>query len=136
MYEDFEFNCRLFIHSEKDIQELRKSLSDALCGAVVGSSIETDCMHVKLSKWDGFDNKKIRDYKGFLCYRYSAEVDAIHEIYGDKPQASPEEFCEQLCGLIKYLRENGELVVVASDFDELVVEKTGWNWSESTPEHP
>ncbi|MEW8693150.1 MAG: hypothetical protein AB2535_19120 [Candidatus Thiodiazotropha endolucinida] len=136
MGEDFEFNCRLFVHSKKDIQQLRESIVGISSGIIIGSSIETDYMHIKLSKWNGFDPDRINEHRGFLHYKYSAEIDSISDFYENKGPVNPEVFCEQLCNIIKELREQGDLVVASSDYEDVVVEKTGWNWSESTPVHP
>ena len=136
MHEEFEFYCRLYVHSEKDIVELRESVVEILNGVRELSSIETNVMHLKLVKWEGFNAEKIKDEEGFLYYRYTAEVNPIHEIYVDRREVDQVEYCDSVCGLIKRLRERGALVVAACDFDDLVVEKTGWNWSESTPVHP
>ena len=45
-------------------------------------------------------------------------------------------YVEILCNVIIKLREKGCQVVASCDFEHIIVEKTGWNWTETTPEHP
>jgi len=80
---------------------------------------------------------KIHEHAGFIYYPYVAIVDPYADIkvQGSEP-FDTEVYLDILCHVITKLRENGAIVVASCEYENLIVEKTGWNWSEDTPNAP
>jgi len=46
------------------------------------------------------------------------------------------EFKEKVAQFIIFLRKHWPYVVASCDFEDIIIEKTGWNWTEEKPLPP
>lgn len=63
--------------------------------------------------------------------RYYIEIDTD---FGDDPDG--DKFKSGVADLVIWLRGRCKYVVVSSDFEDYIVEKTGWNWTKEQPLPP
>ncbi|WP_210183329.1 hypothetical protein, partial [Methylobrevis pamukkalensis] len=45
-------------------------------------------------------------------------------------------FQSGVAALVSNLREGGRFVTASCDFEDLIADETGWNWTEDQPEPP
>lgn len=57
------------------------------------------------------------------------------EVY-TKEEGDTIEFKERVAQLIIFLRKRWPYVVASCDFEDFIIEKTGWNWTEEEPLPP
>ncbi len=131
-----DFYCRLYVKSDEDEDTLRKKIARYFGGQVVMRSISDEHVHMKLSRNNFYAPDLVNEHGGFVYYPYTAEVHPRHEIVEDIKPVDPEIYLDLVCHIISELRKSGDLVVASCGYEDLVAERTGWNWSEATPNHP
>lgn len=63
--------------------------------------------------------------------RYYIEIDAELDAGGDE-----DKFKIGISNLIVWLRERSEFVIASCDFEDFIIERTGWNWTPDSPFPP
>ncbi|MCH2075245.1 MAG: hypothetical protein MK130_10430 [Puniceicoccaceae bacterium] len=126
----FDPYCRLYLQSPLEKAELLKQCAHSVGGTVSGSVLENELLVFDLKSNDDFDEDRFTAENRFVFAKYTAEIEGIDF------EVSEDDFIDTLCKLIVALRASGILVSASCDFEETVVEKTGWNWTESSPHHP
>ncbi|WP_434644474.1 hypothetical protein [Achromobacter piechaudii] len=63
--------------------------------------------------------------------RYYIEIDAELDAGGGE-----DKFKIGISNLIVWLRERSECVIASCDFEDLIIERTGWNWTLESPFPP
>jgi hypothetical protein len=76
----------------------------------------------------------MNDKGGYVFYPFTAEITPSVEL--EIIPFEPEKYFDLVCQIIRELRRHGDFVVASSEYENLIVKKTGWNWSEETPVHP
>jgi|GEM_PF-4332749 len=151
----FDPYCRLFLHADVSHSELMSHCRSLLGGFASGRRLTTPLLDVYLKESENFDEERFKVEKRFVFARYTAEVDArctpeqLSTRYTTgsdtrytadpdpvEPDVDENAFVDCVCQLISGLRRLGVLVVASCDFEEKVIEKTGWNWTFSSREHP
>jgi len=69
-------------------------------------------------------------YSAIECSRYCAEITAL----GTEDRA--DEFQSGTAALVRALRAGGRFVTASCDFEEVIADLTGWNWTRDEPEPP
>ena len=131
-----ELYCRLYVNSVSDEATLLQKIAKYIGGNVAMRSVSDAIMHIRLSKNDTYLPNSISNRDEFVQYPYTAEVHPSHEIFEHIEPVEPGTYIDLVCEIITKLRQSGDLVVASCDYEDLIVEKTGWNWSEKTPRHP
>jgi hypothetical protein len=132
----FDLYCRLYMHGVNDEDLLRRMIAEQIEGVVSGASVANGIIYCRVFASDSFDLSKVNEDRGFLYYQYTAEVSPLDEIYDECAEVSTDAYLEMLTGLICHLRGSGVKVVAACEFDEHIVQATGWNWTDNSPHHP
>lgn len=136
--------CRLYIQFDGTLNILRKNITSYFGGSISIGSVFDEYVSINVMKNDGFLPDKIHEHAGFVYYPYTAEVEptlAIMTPYAAMAKRKwktidTEIYWDVLCYVIRKLRENGAIVVASCEYENLIAEKTGWNWSEDTPNAP
>ena len=117
--------CKIYIDSSAD-----KATMDSLLGEGVALFFGRGAV-----QWDVFRNEVFfsNATPESMTYpvdrsRYYVEIDAESDAIG-----SEDAFRFGISKMIIWLRERAKFVVASCDFEDYVVEITGWNW---TPEKP
>jgi hypothetical protein len=131
-----ELYCRLYVNSVDDEDALRRRIAEYFGGTVAMRNIYDEFLHIRLSKNDTYSSNSLNDHGGFVHFPYTAEVHPRHEIVEDIEPVDTEIYLDLVCHIIKELRKSDAQVVASCDYEDLIAEKTGWNWSEKTPHHP
>lgn len=124
--------CRLYVN-QVDEKALLRELSQVLKGTVQGRSVFNEVIDFSWSKnTHVFDTSQAE----FMCYPSTFEVTPRSEITGQDAPNDPQAFVNYLLQAIVEIRKSGAEVVASCEYEDLIAEKTGWNWSASTPVHP
>lgn len=70
-------------------------------------------------------------YSAILCSPYHVEIDATNTNPG-----LMREFHVGTADLVRFLRAGGRFVTASCDFEDLIADLTGWNWTKESPEPP
>ena len=123
-------NAFLYIQTSASIEDLRAEVATLVDGEQVGRrSISADGFSIELEASKTHDKARAEEHGGFVYYPFLGVV-------VPDPDADQIAFVDDLCRMITALRETGAKVVAASEFDDEIAAKTGWNWSLSSPDHP
>jgi hypothetical protein len=117
----FDPYCRLYLHTTVDLSELLARCGRLSDGSVSSCSTETPVFSLDLKENDDFDEGRFNSEKRFVFARYTAEVS------GTESDIDEHVFVRAVCGLISGLRTSGVQVVASCEFEDQVVEQTGWN---------
>lgn len=126
----FDPYCRLYLHTISDRSELLAKCGQLINGSMSGCSIESPLFLFDLRENDDFDEGRFNIEKRFVFARYTAEVE------GTESDVDKDIFIRGVCELISGLRASGVQVVASCEFEDQIAEQTGWNWTESSREHP
>jgi len=128
--------CRLYILSE-DALDVVQSRAASIFGVEHDHfEMRSTYLSASIMKNEDFSEDKLAEHGGFVFYPYTAEVDPVDQIVPDTQKVDAHEFLDDLSRLIVELRSAGYSVVASCSYEEEIAEKTGWNWSVSTPNHP
>ena len=128
--------CRLYIDSVCEEEALRREIADIVDGATRLRAVENSIISINCKKNEAASDSASKEFGGFVHYPFLAELQPIHEVVDGHETVEAEVFLSLLVHLIKELRNSGALVVAACGYEDLIAERTGWNWSEATPHHP
>jgi len=127
----FELYCRLYIQSELSKEELKDLFATFLNGTMSGFSVANSSLLADVRENCHYNSQRLHDEQRFVFSRYTAEVEPLESECVDS-----DVYIECVCDLISKLRRSGVLVTASCEFEEIVSEKTGWNWTETSREHP
>ncbi|KCZ52926.1 hypothetical protein HY29_17860 [Hyphomonas beringensis] len=121
------YYCKLYIDTDEDEGDLELALADAAASAFADVRVE-----YPVYPNDDFDpsSRARMPYDFIQCSRYYVELGTLERA------AELPDFQSGVAVFVRSLRDNGRIVTAACDFEELIADATGWNWSESTPEPP
>ncbi|MEM7790420.1 MAG: hypothetical protein AAF546_03370 [Verrucomicrobiota bacterium] len=126
----FEPYCRLYFQANVELSELLSKCAELLNGSLNGRTVQNALLYLTAKENDDFDEGRFRLEKRFVFARYTAELEGLDlDVDEDK-------FVQVVCDLVSSLRDYGIQVAASCEFEDRVIEKTGWNWSESSPDHP
>lgn len=122
------FYCKLYIDTDEDIDDLDAELNRLRVSVFEGVAVEAP-----LYRNENFDAvaREKSPYEFIESSRFYAEVGTIEEV--------PEQlasFQSGVAALVSNLREGGRFVTASCDFEDLIADETGWNWTEDQPEPP
>ena len=122
------YYCKLYIDTDEDEGNLELALAEAAASTFADVRVE-----YPVYPNDDFDPRsRVRmPYDFIQCSRYYVELGTLEQV---ADQLS--DFQSGVAALVKRLREDGRIVTASCDFEEVIADATGWNWSESTPEPP
>lgn len=126
----FDPYCRLYIHSEKEFTAILGESARLLNGVADGSSVDSGGGYLMLKINDDFDEASFRSEKRFVFAKYTAELEGVGA------EVNEESFIRSTCKLITGLRNFGVMVSASCDFEDQIVEYTGWNWTDGGRDHP
>lgn len=120
--------CKIYIEAECSKAEL-KSYVMANLGEIFG---EVNDVHVFVDKNDSTEFER-REPRAIV----SPAIRATHYMEIDTKAATETlEFKKGIAQLIIFLRKRWPYVVASCDFEDFIIEKTGWNWTEEKPLPP
>lgn len=120
--------CELYIDTEESPEEIETAVTRASREAFRDLSVEV----VTYRNEDFEPSARQRSpYSAIECSRYYAEVAAL-----SAPIDRVDEFQSGTAALVRALREGGRFVTASCDFEEVIAELTGWNWTRDQPEPP
>ncbi len=124
------FYCKLYIDTGDGIEDLHVELN-RLCASV--SSFEGVAVEALLYRNENFDvaAKGKTPYDFTESSRYYAEVGTIEDV----PEQLPS-FQIGVAALVSSLRQGGRFVTASCEFEDLIADETGWNWTKDHPEPP
>ena len=123
--------CRLYIQSELSKEKLRELFLSIVEGELEGFTIVTPSFYADVRNNIGNDFKKFQEEKDFIFSSHTAEIEPL-----DSQDVDIESYIQCVCSLITELRKAGMLVTAACEFEDVVAARTGWNWTDSSREHP
>lgn len=138
--------CKLYIDTNLDIQDTKRIIDDATSEIYSNfKELEEESRYFyeeQNSKIPYISNSIHRNENhdssipvGMkpcgVTAKFYVEVD---DEYDDRDDDEDTEiFVKMTIEIIKILRKNLEYVVASCEFEDKVVEETGWNWTEETP---
>lgn len=136
MMENDDLNCSLYLNSPLSSDVLREHIAAAFGGKIAGRTVLDEYLQIYLTKNEDFEPSRVGEHGGFVFYPYRAEVSPSYGMKDNVSLSEKEIYLDLLVHTIVKLRELGAQVVASCDYEGLIAEKTGWNWSEKTPHHP
>ena len=137
--------CRLYIQSNHSEDELNDIIANIIGGKKQMFSIVNDVMIIDVRKNDYFETNRSDEEEGFVNSRNTAEIfpvrdervfeETLLDPVDEEGVEDKDTFLEGVFHLIMELRKHA-IVVAACEYEDLIVERTGWNWSKSTPIPP
>lgn len=123
-----QFYCKLYIDTSENIDELDAELTRLCNSAFQGFAVEAP-----VYRNGNFDvsARELSPYEFIESSQYYAEVGTI-----ETAPAQLARFQSGVVVLVSNLREGGRFVTASCDFEELIIEETGWNWTKDQPEPP
>lgn len=121
--------CKLYIDTDEGIDDLNAELNRLRASI----SFEGVAVEALLYRNENFNvaARGQTPYEFIENSRYYAEVGTIEEV--PKQLAG---FRFGVVVLVSGLRQGGRFVTAACDFEDLIADETGWNWTEDQPEPP
>jgi hypothetical protein len=120
--------CELYIDTDESAEELENAMNQAGREAFRDLSVE-----VVTYRNEDFEppTRQCSPHSAIECSRYYAEVAAR-----SAPIDRADEFQSGTAALVRALREGGRFVSASCDFEGVIADLTGWNWSRDNPEPP
>lgn len=120
--------CKLYIDSTYDKNIVNSFLYDSLDKLECSYAGYVDTVDIVV-----FDNDNCNS--SVKVGRKASPTETIYyvDIYDENEDDDLLEFKEIVIELIKLLREKFEYVVASCEFEEFVIQETGWNWTETNP---
>lgn len=118
--------CQLYVDTKQDRETLKKILTefcknefDFIVDPIVYKNVDFN-----------LSARQNVPYNFIECSNFRVELEMIDEI-----QKNISKFNEGIARIVVQLRELG-CYVVSTEIESFLIEKTGWNWTEETPEPP
>lgn len=120
--------CRIFIDSDESFEIVRNQFEEIARRHFDPENVEFDVFDSEY-----FDQSVVGrlPYDAVGSAKYTVEVEA--KVGSD---ASLAIFQKAFCDVIAEARTPRCVVTAACDFEDFIAERTGWNWSEQTPNPP
>lgn len=120
--------CKLYVDTDEEILELQGLLKNLEFDIFNEFSIE-----IIVYRNEDFKEmaRGLVPYSFIECSRYYVEVGTLKEV--------PEcilGFQSAVATLVSSLRNEKRFITVSCDFEDIIVNETGWNWTRDTPEPP
>ena len=131
-----DLSCLLYIETFEEPATLQQRITSLFGGTISLGSISDEFIYIDLSLNDSRDRKRFLRERRFVFSKYCAEIDPVDEICLTAEKVDPEIYLDILMHIIMELRKSGTQVASSCEYEDLVAEKTGWNWSTTTPVHP
>ena len=120
--------CELYVDTDESIEELENAVNQAVREAFGGLTVDM----VTYRNEDFEPSARQRSpYSAIECSRYYMEV-AARSASTDRAG----EFQSGTAAFVRALRDGGRFVSASCDFEEVIADLTGWNWSRNNPEPP
>lgn len=126
----------MYVDSEKSYEDLKKQVSIVINGKTLKGYVVSEFMEIDFTINDDFDSSKVNLDDGFLYYAYKLYISGGYVLKDDFSNYNKERYVDDLIGIILNVREDGDRVVVSCLYEDLIAERTGWNWTASNPIHP
>ena len=120
--------CKLYIDTDEDIEKLKIVLNNVLADIFVDIAVEA-----RAYRNENFNpSSRLKAPYDFIeCSRYYIEMGTEEEV---SDQVS--RFQSGVAAAVKNLRDEGRFVTASCDFEDVIADATGWNWTRSNPEPP
>ena len=122
------YYCKLYVDSDEEIKSLESALGEA--SAEIFAEISVEYPVFENEDFDFRSREKV-PYDFIECSRYYVELGTVERIPDQLP-----DFQSGVAALVKNLREGGRFVTASCDFEDVVADATGWNWTKRKPEPP
>ena len=120
--------CELYIDTDEPLDEIEKAVDEA-CRATF-HDLKVEAIVYPNDNFDASARQQ-SPYHFIEASQYYVEVG----IDGDPPE-QVDDFQSGVASLVKELRAGGRFVTASCDFEEVVADLTGWNWTKAQPEPP
>ena len=122
------YYCKLYIDTDEDIEKLKIVLNNVLADIFVDIAVEAP-----VYRNENFNpSSRLKAPYNFIeCSRYYIEMGTEEEV---SDQVS--RFQSGVAAAVKSLRDEGRFVTASCDFEDVIADATGWNWTRSNPEPP
>lgn len=119
--------CELYIDTDESAEEIDVAVRREGQEAFGGLNVE-----VVTYRNEDFEPSARRrsPYSAVECSRYYSEITA------PAAEDRANEFQSGTATLVRALREGGRFVTASCDFEEVIADVTGWNWTKENPEPP
>ncbi len=128
--------CSLYVKSPEDQDVVRAVIANAFGGKIARRSVLDEYLEVYFTNNEDFLPDQMNKKGGFVYYPYRAEIQPSYGMKDGVTSEFQEIFLDLLSQVIIELRKSGAQVVASCGYEDVITEKTGWNWSVSTPDHP
>lgn len=120
--------CKLYIDTDEQIAEFLDVLNKSKFSIFNGVPVE-----VLTYRNEDFKaaSRKLAPYDFIECSRYYVDVGVVREI-----SEQILDFQYGVARLVSNLRDGRRFVIASCDFEDVIIEKTGWNWTKDAPEPP
>ena len=122
--------CRLYIQSDLSMEDLERLFATCAQGKPNNFSVSSSLLFVTIRNNDSYDIERFRTEERFVFARFTAEVEPLVET------TDSDAYIDQLCNVICSLRNKGLLVTASCEFEDVISQKTGWNWSADQRQQP
>ena len=122
------YYCKIYVDTEDDIGKLEAALADAAGDAFADIRVEYPVYDNE--NFDPASQAKV-PYEFIECSRYYIELGTLEQVPGQLA-----DFQSGVATLVRSLRDEGRFVTASCDFEDVIADATGWNWTESNPEPP
>ena len=128
----FDLYCRLYIQSDVTKAELSDVFVRCANGAIESATIEpAPFLRANIRDNKDYDIERFNAEKRFVFARYTVELEPLEETTTDSAT-----YIDHVCTLVSCLRESGALVSASCEYEDVIWQKTGWNWREDCRDHP
>ena len=120
--------CEVYIDTDEHLDQIERSVDEARQAAFHDMKVEA-----VVYENDNFDPsaRQRSPYHFIEASRYYAEIGIE-----DEPPEQVSDFQSGVAALVKELRAGGRFVTASCDFEDVVADLTGWNWTKAQPEPP
>jgi len=118
--------CKLYLTCDD-----RWADAGAIVAAEASGAFGDMAVSAEVFRNESFVSSRVGDYDCIEDARYYVEVDA-----DEAPPARRDDFIAAVAALVVSLRARGWVVTVSADFEAEIIDRTGWNWTETAPNPP
>jgi len=122
------YYCKIYVDTDDDIEKLQTALDDAVAEAIVGIRVEYPAYENE--NFDPGSGNNV-PYDFIERSRYYVDLGTIEQVPDQLPA-----FQSGVATVVKHLRAEGRFVTASCDFEDVIADATGWNWTEDKPEPP
>jgi len=123
--------CRLYVQCDLTKSELRDVFAASVGGQIAGFSVESSFLRARIRDNKDYDIERFNSERRFVFSRYTVEVEPLEET-----TINANVYIDHVCSLVSDLRKAGALVSVSCEYEDVILQKTGWNWREDCRDHP